>query len=203
MFKKFLVISMVLFVVVLVSGCNKQKETPVQRIEENKQVSPENNEQVQGDIYLDKCGVEFSKEKLINSEKYEVFASDDEFETIVCGYLVNEDSEQMLKKFVASYLRIVEFGNNKVGENLKQEIQKGNNVNRIYKNNVDFSLGCFENGGIKGGNNVEKYIDETTEKALLESSEENPVALILSFGSRKGTGCFCCNLAQKVRLIEE
>ena len=89
---------------------------------------------------------------------------------------------------------------------VQQGVAEGNTVNQATSQDTFLNLGCLNDNKIvseaRGNDNPELYVDPLTEQALLASSEAQPVAIVLSFGLHEGSGCNCCNLAHKVRLLQ-
>jgi hypothetical protein len=80
----------------------------------------------------------------------------------------------------------------------------GNSVNQKGPRYYELNLGCFNGGKIVGFEYGDDgpYLDQETESAIANSSPENLVSLVLSFGIHGGSGCTCCNLAHQIRLYQ-
>lgn len=137
---------------------------------------------------------------LKTTTRYGIFG-DDEFETVVCGYLVTKEEERFREKVNIAYLRIVEFYDDGFRKAIETGIRQGNTVNAIENGFYDFSLGCFKKQKIEGEDKATStYLPEAVQKALLASSAKQPIALLLSFGKHPGSECICCHLADQIRL---
>lgn len=155
-----------------------------------------------GDKETKKC--DFSKPvDLRETTKYGIFG-DDEFDTIVCGYLVTKEEIVWDEKQTNAYFVIIDFYDEKLKESIKKGIQEGNTINSETNGIYEFNLGCFENGEIVGTeyNESEIYLDGAAQEKILNSSLDDPASIILSFGKHSGTECYCCNLAHKIRIYE-
>ncbi len=154
-------------------------------------------------VTLEKCDLENKEVMLRPTNRYGVFGND-EFDTVVCGYLTSQEEEVFGSTEKLAYLKIVEFGQEGFKESLEGEIEAGNTVNQKTTSGIEFNLGCLGKDRIVGGVNYEEedYLDEATQEALLGSSASNPVALKLSFGYHDGKGCSCCNTAHQVCVVE-
>lgn len=126
------------------------------------------------------------------------------FESSVTGYLVQKEEELFGNAQTNAYLLITEFSDDELKEIIKSGVDRGNSVNQIEGEDYLFNLGCIEDGKISGAEYDENkpYLDDETQKALLESSEDELVTLTLSFGLHEGKGCACCNLAHSIRVKE-
>lgn len=123
---------------------------------------------------------------------------DDAFDTVVCGYLELKPEVIFSQEQISAYFVIVDFLHEGFIKSIEEEIQRGNTVNIKEGDDYLFSLGCFQDGEITS----RAEMDDQTQEALLDSSPEKLVSIIMSFEERGGTGCGCCNLAEKIRLYE-
>lgn len=134
-------------------------------------------------------------EELLNGE---------EFETVICGHFEAIEGTGFDEDVTNAYLAVHGFEDEEFKKGLSDAVNGGNTVNAIDEDFYLFNLGCFDEGTIKG---VEfsadkQYINAETRRAILASTLEDPVTLLLSFGERPETGCLCCNLANTVRVIK-
>ena len=145
---------------------------------------------------------DFSKPMALRpATTYDIFGQD-EFDTLVCGYLITREEMAWEELQTNAYLVVVDYADENFIQAVDAGIQMGNGVNKKGPLYYEFNLGCYEDERIKGiehgdGN---PYIDPQTESAILSSTPENPVSLVLSFGYHPGWSCVCCNLAHKIRL---
>ena len=146
-------------------------------------------------VTLGEC--DFSKSiDLRRGSSYDVMGGD-AFDTLVCGYakLVPEDWFGQTQFDV--YLAIVDYTDDGFIRAVGAEIGRGNTVNRKGPSYYEFDLGCFEDDKIVGGADM----DPETMQAVLESSPDRLVSVMLSFELQAGgRGCGCCSLAERVRL---
>jgi len=155
----------------------------------------------------EKCN--FSKEiNLRKTTQYGIFG-DDAFDTVVCGYSVTEtapfcieceEGEPEIER-ASIYFVIIDYLDEGFKKSIEEGIEMGNTVN--YKDdegNYRFNLGCLEEGKITADTQSPDYINKETQEAILKSTPENPISIILSFEEHFGRECFCCSLAEKVRL---
>jgi hypothetical protein len=140
---------------------------------------------------------------LRTTSRYGIFG-DDEFDTIVCGYLELKDEVVFDEKQTNAYFNIKKFYDDGFRKSLDQGISEGNTINQKVDSTYRFNLGCYENGKITGieYDPNQEYINETAQKRILSSTSDNPTSIILSFGKHEGRGCQCCNLAHKIRIYE-
>jgi hypothetical protein len=130
----------------------------------------------------------------------------EEFDTVVCGYLENREAlggEGEGTPIVVPYLVIVDYKDWEFRNSLSNSVSSGKGMNLFLSGRYYFNCGCLKNNKIIGNpayKDKDDYLDKATESALLESSPEHPVSVVLSFGLHPGTGCICCNLAHKIRL---
>lgn len=127
---------------------------------------------------------------------------DDQFDTLVCGYLITRSEEYFGKKVTIAYFRITEFHDAGFKKAIEEAIKQGNSVNKIRNGHYKVSLGCLRNRRIIGDEIQfnQQYIGESVQKALLQSSAKKPVAIVLSFERHSGSDCTCCHLAERIRL---
>lgn len=153
-----------------------------------------------------KCNV--SKSLSLKPAKNYSMLGDDEFDTAVCAYLVKETVNVPFtedgSKQINAYLNVLEFADNKFKESVLKTIsEEGNTVNQASGQVVKLNVGCVEKGTITGiSYQTDPYVDAETMNAILNSSVEKPIPIILSFGIHDGRGCNCCNLMHKIRLIK-
>lgn len=151
-------------------------------------------------VVADPC--EFNKDvQLKKSSTYGIFG-DDIFDTVVCGYAELKDEVVFDQTQTNLYFNITKFADEAFKNSLDQGITEGNLVNKKEGENYKFNLGCYKDGAIDGIQYDEgvDYVDQATQDAILGSTAENPVAVILSFGQHFGRGCQCCNLAHQIKL---
>ena len=148
---------------------------------------------------------DFSKPvNLRRTHQYGIFGTD-EFDTIVCGYLIKKQIEVFGEQQTNAYLKIVAFYDEGFKQSIAAGIQEGNTVNLVENGVYEFNLGCLKKGKIVGDDNPaikNKYIDGRTQAKLLKSSPNQPVAVILSFSRHSGRDCCCLNLAEQIRVYE-
>lgn len=135
---------------------------------------------------------------------YDIFGTD-EYDTLVCGYVelvYYEQGGESGVPLTVPYFVIVDYADPGFIQAVDEGIRIGNSVNERGTPYYRFSLGCYDDGKILGGeySDSNPYIDEVTGAAILNSSPDNLVSLVLSFGYHGGRGCDCCNLAHRVRL---
>ncbi|MBM3255868.1 MAG: hypothetical protein FJZ04_00130 [Candidatus Moranbacteria bacterium] len=156
-------------------------------------------------VSLPKCNLVGKSIALKTTEKYSMFG-DDVFDTVVCGFLQPKKDIIFEQEQNIAYFKVLEFADEKFKASVHQGVAEGNTVNQATVEDTYLNLGCLNENKIvsepRGTDNPDAYIDPQTEQALLASSEAQPVAIILSFGLHEGSGCNCCNLAHKIRLIQ-
>lgn len=137
---------------------------------------------------------------LRKTQKYGIFGND-EFDTLVCGYLVTRQETVWDEPVNNAYFRIAKFGDEGFRQAIKAGIEQGNRVNTIRQGQYEFNLGCFKNHAIQGQqhNPKQPYITDGVNAKLRQSSSQQPIVLKLSFGKHLGSDCVCCNLAHAVR----
>lgn len=171
----------------------------------NKQLSDIKNivsDSEEGDQAAGVNPCEFNKDiSLKTTTTYGIFG-DDEFDTVVCGYAELKDEVVFDQTQTNIYFNITNFADEGFKKSLQQGISEGNTINQQEGEIYKFNLGCYKNDAIEGIQYEEgvDYIDSATQQAILNSTAENPVALILSFGEHYGRGCDCCNLAHQIKL---
>lgn len=133
------------------------------------------------------------------------------FDTKVTGYFktifqpkFSYDDVQSDEVFQAAYFVITDYDDIEFKDAIAKGIAEGNGVNKQENGNYLFRLGCYENNKISGEFVFEdtEYIDEVTLGKILNSKIDNQVTLRLYFIEKAGSGCKCCNLAYKVRVVE-
>jgi hypothetical protein len=144
--------------------------------------------------------------KLVNlrtTTRYGIFG-DDTFDTAVCGYLVRQVEERFGQKETIAYLRITQFQDEGFRRAIERGVAQGNTVNSVKNGIYDFSLGCFKGRRIEvdAFDPANSYLLPAVQQKLMNSSAEQPIALIFSFAKHPGSACICCNLADQVRLYE-
>ncbi|MBE9028676.1 hypothetical protein IQ266_02750 [filamentous cyanobacterium LEGE 11480] len=139
--------------------------------------------------------------KLKRSERYGMFG-DDEFDTVVCGYLVTRETKIWDETVNVAYLRITKFAQLGFQQAIAQNIQQGNSVNVLRQGKYEFNLGCFDGTRITGKQYEpeQPYLTTAVQSKILSSSKTQPIALLLSFGKHLGSDCECCNLAHRIRI---
>jgi hypothetical protein len=140
---------------------------------------------------------------LKKTENYHIFGGS-EFDTLVCGYLFTRQEQIFDERVTVAYLRITTAPDRNFIRAIKRGINKGNSVNFVRNNAYYFNLGCLKKGEIEGTEYDRRYayLTDRVEKYILQSTPQQPVKLILSFGKHIGSGCECCNLAHRIRLYE-
>lgn len=144
----------------------------------------------------------FSKKvNLRTTDTYGIFG-DDEFDTLVCGYVIIQEEEVFGEKQENVYFVITNYKDEKFRESIVEGIKNGNTINKKIGNYYALNLGCKNGDKISGMQyrSDETYLDDATQSAILSSTTENPLSLIISFDKHEGAGCTCCNLASKIRL---
>ena len=139
---------------------------------------------------------------LKRTNRYGIFG-DDQFDTIVCGYLVTRSEEIFGQNVKVAYFRIQKFYDQGFRTAIKKGVDSGNSVNSVKKEVYDFNLGCLDGGKIVGDMTQENtvYMTPADQKRILKTSVNQPVSLVLSFNVHGGADCTCCNLAQQVRVL--
>jgi hypothetical protein len=136
------------------------------------------------------------------TQRYGIFG-DDEFDTVVCGYLVTRLEKVWDETLNVAYFRVTQFGQPGFQQAIAQGINQGNTVNALRSGQYELNLGCFDKNRITGHQYDPKtpYITPATQAQLLNSSVTQPVAIVLSFGKHPGSHCTCCNLAEALRSL--
>jgi len=148
---------------------------------------------------------DFSKDvELRPGVTYDQFGSE-EFDTVVCGYFSHQEEEIFEEMYDIAYLNVVEFMEDEFRQSLDAGFDMGNTVNALQNGQTyALNLGCYEKGKIIGTNyenpSEEYYFDQKTMDAILNSTPEKPVSVILSYGFHEGRGCTCCNLMHDINL---
>lgn len=126
---------------------------------------------------------------------------DDQFDTLVCGYLITHSEAAFGKKVTIAAFRITQFNDAGFRKAIEAAIKNGNTINKIQNGHYDFSLGCLKDRKITGDDikSNQQYMDEAVQQILLRSSAKQPVAIVLSFKRHLGSDCICCHLAERVR----
>lgn len=137
---------------------------------------------------------------LRNTQKYGIFG-DDEFDTLVCGYLVKRNIEVFGEQQTNAYLRIVKFYDDGFKNSIEKGIREGNTVNLLKNGNYDFNLGCWQDEKIVIDENT-NYIDKATQDTLAKSTPTQPVSVILSFEKHSGSDYYCLSLAEQIRISQ-
>lgn len=134
---------------------------------------------------------------------YGIFG-DDQFDTLVCGYLVPRQEEVFGENVTVAYFRINKFYDEGFKAAIKKGVDNGNNVNSVKNGVYEFNLGCLSNKKIVGDNWKEgkTYIATADQATIIQSSVKQPVPVILSFNQHEGSDCTCCNLAEQVRVLK-
>lgn len=137
---------------------------------------------------------------LRNTQTYGIFG-DDEFDTLVCGYLIKRNIEVFGEQQTNAYLRIVDFYDGGFKNSIEKGVREGNTVNLVENGNYDFNLGCWQNDKIviDESENV-NYIDNLTQEKIAKSSPIQPVSVILSFSKHSGSDYYCLSLAEQIRI---
>jgi hypothetical protein len=134
------------------------------------------------------------------TNRYGIFGND-QFDTVVCGYLVTRTEKVWDETQTNAYFRIVQFGQDGFRQSLQAGINQGNSVNKLNQGQYELNLGCFKNNQIQGQqyDPQKPYITNDVQTRLAQSLANRPIALVLSFGNHPGSDCVCCNLAHTVR----
>jgi hypothetical protein len=140
---------------------------------------------------------------LQRTTRYGIFG-DDQFDTLVCGYLVPRQEEVFGEKVTVAYFRINKFYDEGFKAAIKKGIDSGNNVNSVRNGVYEFNLGCLSKKKIVGDNGEEgkTYIAASDQATIIQSSVKQPIPIILSFNQHEGSDCTCCNLAEQVRVLK-
>lgn len=145
---------------------------------------------------------------------YDIFGWE-EFNTIVCGYLVNKsiscDDEDIWSCMEKPYFAVSRFCDSGFEKALQNSINWWNSINK-YENEIYYlNLGCYKENKIIGDNltcNVNSacgennYIDDKTMSAILSSNAWQNVCILLNFVRHPATSCDCCNLANQIKFIK-
>jgi|GEM_PF-3405057 len=128
----------------------------------------------------------------------------EEFETLVCGYLIQkeenmafEGEEALIKN--RAYLVITKFAESKFKEAIDKQIGEGNSVNKAEGNNYQLGCGCLEDNKLLS--DTGELSDQASLAKLLASSSAKPVMVKLVFEVHPGRGCTCCNLVDRLEVI--
>jgi hypothetical protein len=133
-------------------------------------------------------------------KKFDIFG-ESEFETDVTGYLEIIKDTVFGEKRTSAYFTITEATNKQFLQNIENGIENGNGVNIKKNDTYLLNLGCFDEKIKILGAGSDTYLDDRTQKALKESSKQKPIKIRLYFEKHLGYGCICCNIAEKIRLI--
>jgi len=143
----------------------------------------------------------------VTPEKYGLWERS--FDELVAGYAVFQEVEGLSELYgyidqTNVYFKVIDYSDNEFIKSLEQKIAEGNGVNLKDKNdgNILFNLGCLKDGEIIADGKGQDYIDEETQKAILESTKDNPVTIVFHFEPELGRGCLCCSFANKVWLYK-
>lgn len=127
------------------------------------------------------------------------------FDALVTGYVVFQETEGLSELYgyidqTNVYFKIVDYTNDEFIRSLEEKIAEGNGINikDVSNGNILFNLGCLNDGEITADGKILNYIDKETQRAILESTEENPITIVLHFEPELGRGCLCCSFANKV-----
>ncbi|MBW4417909.1 MAG: hypothetical protein KME13_01620 [Myxacorys californica WJT36-NPBG1] len=139
---------------------------------------------------------------LKKTNRYGIFGND-QFDTVVCGYLITRQEEIFEQNVNVAYFRINKFYDPGFKTAIKKGVDSGNSVNSVSNGVYDFNLGCLDRGRIVGDMMQENkvYITPADQKRILNTSVSQPVSLVLSFDVHGGADCTCCNLAEQVRVL--
>ena len=131
--------------------------------------------------------------------KYGIFG-DDEFDTVVWGYVLIEKEDQFGTMTDIAYFIITEYLHEEFKNAIQNGINKGNTLNKKFGGKFGFRLGCFANNKIEKTAKTGENIEQNVNQAILNSKPEDPIGIILSFEEHAGMGCDCCSLAEKISL---
>jgi len=152
------------------------------------------------------------------SEGYEIV--EDNFNKILTGYAILEKKqlpsredfekyywdippESSLVEETYVYFRITDYTDKEFIEELEETINQGNTINKKDGEGILLNLGCLEDNKIyTDKSDVSNYINGETRKAILESSEESSVKILLKLDTSEDYGCRCCSFAEKVSLYK-
>lgn len=141
---------------------------------------------------------DFSKDvTLKETTKYGIFG-DDEFDTVVCGYLNISEENIFGDIYTVANLVITKFMDEDFKTSLTGGISEGNTVNKLINGNVAMGIGCIENGALVNHGNT--TIQSSAATAIMASTAEKPVALIFSFEEHGGFGAACAGLMEEISL---
>jgi hypothetical protein len=137
---------------------------------------------------------------LRSTTQYGIFGND-EFDTLVCGYLVTRPEQRFDETVNLAYLRILQFQDEAFKQAIASGVENKNTINTKTDNYYELGLGCYRNGKIIGTEHdrTVPYLSQPTQQQLLQSSAQKPLRLILSFGKHTGSSCDCCNLPHRIR----
>ena len=156
------------------------------------------------DIAL-KCKFDTSVyDDLTKAETYNIFG-EETYDTVACGYLVTEtkDAFDTGEESEVAYFRTLDVSFGFKGA-IEDAIQEGNSVNRKVGKFVDFRLGCIEDDEfVTGESGTTSKSDRATDRALLSSTQDKPINLVLSFEENtSGTKIVCDSLASNLEVVE-
>lgn len=157
-------------------------------------------------IEFKNCNI--SLEKKSNHKVKELDPFKEEFDTSVCGYKIikNETAHVVIGGYQKNiYFRVTEFADEKFKESL---LRYTNNVSvKKDESYIDIGIGCLIDNQIKGilqnSNKEGFYLEKSVGDKIINSSENNQVALNLLFRDRPGSGCVCCSLPYDIEIIEK
>jgi hypothetical protein len=149
------------------------------------------------------CNFRAKPIRLKTTRNYGIFGND-EFDTLVCGYLFTREEKLFDESVTIAYFRILKAADRRFINAIRRGIKAGNSVNFVRGNSYYFNLGCIQQGKIKGEtfDRRSPYLTDRVERSILASTSGQPIGLVLSFGKHIGSGCECCNLAHQIRLYE-
>ncbi|MEB3292917.1 MAG: hypothetical protein VKJ24_07140 [Synechococcales bacterium] len=139
--------------------------------------------------------------RLRSTTRYGIFGND-EFDSLVCGYLVIRQEQRFEEEIQLAYFRITQFYEQGLQQAIATGIENKNAINAKTDGYYELGLGCYQNGRIIGTEYDRKlpYLPTATQQQLFKSSAQKPVRVILSFGKHTGEGCDCCNLPHQIRI---
>lgn len=220
-------------VAVLFFGCqkelenvNKSPESPrdlTERLAANKQLSDEElggegngpEVKIEKEIFLEKCNFRRKVELRALSGKNGVFPP--EFsDIVVCGHLEIKREKVWGENTRIAYFKVLDMFYFTDGITIDQS--KFDSFEKRLT--VNFTLGCFDGARILNDGKIKRkisYLDKKTEGNILSSDEDNPVVLVLSFEKidisahepvpgfepPSGRACYCCDTANKIRVVEQ
>ncbi len=192
----------------LLKAENENLKETLEEMENMKETDMPADEDLPADNSSDTAGgstaCDFSKDvDLRPGVTFDQFGTE-EFETIVCGYFTTLEEQLFGNMQTNAYFVVTEFMDEGFKNNVIEGLDRGNTVNNMIDGNYALNLGCYKDGRIEGVDfndpGAVTYLSPDVEDAIINSSESEPMALILSYGFHEGFGCICCNLMHGIEL---